>query len=216
MRIKGESVKMAAKNKSIVDEWLTDDNLMLLEAWARDGYTESQIAECVGVYPSTINYWKKNYKPIRDALKTGKEIIDYKVENALLKAALGFKTTDIKVTIGRQVKDGKIYNLTKETIIKEVPPNVTACAMWLNNRKPDKWKRNRDKIVELEEDNTIQITVIRGNKEDEEGNINQSVKLQKNTKNIPDNESVKNQPLKKDNSLKFNDRDYWPDDWKED
>ena len=40
---------------------------------------------------------KKQYPDIDKALKAGREIIDYKVENALLKSALGYKTKEVSL-----------------------------------------------------------------------------------------------------------------------
>ena len=205
---------MAVDRKAgIVDEWLEDDKLMLIEAWARDGCTESDIADKIGIYPSTLNGWKKRYQPIRDALKNGKEIIDYKVENALLKAALGYQTKEIKVTVGRQVKNGQTFMITKETTVKDIAPNVTACAMWLNNRRPDKWRRNRDKSIELEEeDDSIQITVVRGPKSNSEDvNVNQSVTLQKKQRSTQEQHTQN----ESNDTIKEDDVDYWPDDWED-
>ena len=205
---------MASARASIVDEWLEDDKLMLIECWARDGYTETEIAARIGISHSTLYYWKEHYEEIKKALTAGKEVVDYKVENALLKAALGYQTKEIKVVIGKQIKNGQVFQITKETTIKEVSPNVTACAMWLNNRRPDKWKRNRDKSIELEnEDDSIQITVVRGPKKENEGeSVNQSVTLQKKQESIPENE----EQMAKQAAIKdVNDKDYWPDDWED-
>lgn len=205
---------MASERASIVDKWLEDDKLMLIECWARD-YTKKEIAERIGVAPSTLKAWEDRYEPIRNALASGKEIVDYKVENALLKKALGFTTKEIKVTLGKQVKDGKIFQITKEVTTKEIAPDTTACAMWLNNRRPDKWKRNRDKSIELEEeDSSIQITVVRGPKSEEQNdNVNQSITLskkQESTSKVAD-KNEKAVAIKGSNT----DKDYWPDDWED-
>lgn len=168
---------------SYVDEWLEDDKLMLLEAWSRDGYTRVQMAEMIGVRPATLSEWASKYEEIAKALKAGREVVDYKVENALLKSALGFTTKEIKVTIGKQIKNGQVIDIMKETTTKEIAPNVTACMAWLNNRRPDKWKRNRDRVIELEEeDNDLQITVVRGpktNKNEDLQNVNTEVVFNK-------------------------------------
>ena len=65
-----------------------DENLILIQGWARDGLTEEQIAHNMGISRSTLNEWKKKDSDISDTLKKGKEISDYEVENALLKKAL--------------------------------------------------------------------------------------------------------------------------------
>ena len=72
--------------------WLTDEGLLLLEGWARDGLTEAQIAHNMGVGYSTLGEWKNRFPEIVEALKKGKEVVDYEVENALLKKALGGDT----------------------------------------------------------------------------------------------------------------------------
>lgn len=203
---------MAQQRASIVDEWLDDDKLMLLEAWARD-YTKKEIAERIGVTPSTLNYWENHYEPIKTALKKGAEIVDYQVENALLKSALGYTTKEIKVVVGKQVKAGQTFQITKETTIREVAPNVTAALAWLNNRRPDRWRRNRDKTIELEEeDNNVQITIVRGPKrEDENDNVNQEVVLQKKQESTPKAPTK----VEKGHTQKEDDKDYWPDDWED-
>lgn len=73
--------------------WLTEDGLTLLEGWARDGLTDEQISNNMGVAYSTLRLWKEKYSAILAALKKGKEVIDYEVENALLNKALGGDTT---------------------------------------------------------------------------------------------------------------------------
>ena len=96
----------------------------------------ADIAERMGINESTIKLWKDKYPEFAKAINTGKEIVDYKVENALLKSALGYKTKEVKTIInGKPDKDGN-RTVRIETTEKEYAPNVTAIAMWLNNRKP--------------------------------------------------------------------------------
>lgn len=172
---------MGVKNKSDVDYWLTDDGLLLLECWSRDGMKLKDIAANMDISSSKLSQWRNQYEEIDEALRSGKEVVDYRVENALLKCALGFETQEITVTIGKQQKGGKWFTITKETKIKEFAPNVTACLAWLNNRKPDIWKRNRDNVVEVDdEDNDIKITIVRGKENDLEDNVNEEVTLNSN------------------------------------
>jgi hypothetical protein len=67
--------------------WRTADGLTLLQGWARDGLTDAQIAHNCGIRVCTLYDWKNKYPEISDALKKGKEIVDFEVENALLKRA---------------------------------------------------------------------------------------------------------------------------------
>ena len=73
--------------------WLTEDGLVLLEGWARDGLTDETIADKCGISTSTLYDWKKKHLEISEALKKGKEIVDFEVENALLNEALSGNVT---------------------------------------------------------------------------------------------------------------------------
>ena len=122
---------MAKQRDSKVDFWLTEDGLMLIRSWSRDTFSKSEIAERMGINISTLVKWQEKYEEIDEAIRTSRELVDYSVECALLKAALGYKTKEIKVTVGKVTKNGETYELLKETTVREVPPNVNAAMFWL-------------------------------------------------------------------------------------
>jgi len=130
--------------KGKYEYWLTPEGLLLIEAWARDGLTDEQIAHNMGVAYSTLRTWRDKYSALSAALKRGKEVVDIQVENALLKRALGYEYKEVK-TEEYQGKDGPVKNVT--TTIKEVVPDTTAQIFWLKNRKPDAWRDKQN--VEL-------------------------------------------------------------------
>lgn len=76
-----------------IEEWLEKDKLILLEGWARDGLTKQQIAHNIGIGRTTLYEWEQKEPNIADTLKRGREVVDYEVENALLKSALEGNTT---------------------------------------------------------------------------------------------------------------------------
>lgn len=76
-----------------IDEWLEPDKLILLEGWARDGLTYEQISNNMGIDTSTLWDWRKKDANISNALKKGREVVDFEVENALLKNALSGNVT---------------------------------------------------------------------------------------------------------------------------
>lgn len=226
------------KNECIATEWLEEDNLMLLECWARDGYTFQDIANRIGISISTLRTWRSKYPEIDNALKKGREIIDYKVENALLKSALGYKTKEVKVTT--TIRQGKVVETVKEVTDKEQAPNVSAIQCWLYNRLPDKWKKNRDNLIGLgDEDTKIQVTVTRASTgqstkaqqdktaEDKEwqDEINQSIEIRGMTeeeaaavakqKAQTTEQSTSNMATKVEFEANDEDLDYWPDDWED-
>ncbi|MBM6875783.1 HNH endonuclease [Fusobacterium mortiferum] len=71
------------------------DKLILVEGWARNGLTDEQIAKNLGISTDTFYRYKKEYSDFSESLKKGKEIIDFEVENALLKRALGYTYEEI-------------------------------------------------------------------------------------------------------------------------
>lgn len=143
------------------DKWLTDDGLFLIECWARDGYTNEEIYKRMGISMVTFRNWRIKYPEIEKALSKGKEVVDYMVENALLKNALGFTTKETKTYISAPDKYGNRRTRT-ETLVKENAPDTIAAIMWLNNRKPDMWKRNRDQFQELTPDGSnITVNIIK-------------------------------------------------------
>ena len=120
--------------KGKYEKWLEPESLILLEGWARDGLTDEQIANNMGVRRETLYDWKKKHPNISNALKKGKEVVDIQVENALLKRALGYEYTEEKVEISE--KDGRKVTQT----VKHVAPDTTAQIFWLKNRRPEKWR----------------------------------------------------------------------------
>lgn len=126
-----------------VKEWLTEEGLAKLEGWARNGLTEEQIASNCGVTRLSLYNWRKKYPEIQNALRKGKEVIDLQVENALLKAAMGYDYVEEYVD----------SNGVKRANKKHMPPNVLALIFWLKNRKPEQWRDRRD-------DNVIDVTPV--------------------------------------------------------
>ena len=125
-----------------INDWLENDKLILLEGWAKSGLTDEQIAKNIGINRTTLYDWKKKETNIADALKKGKEVIDFEVENALLKKALGYTIT---IKEEKLDKDGCVHTLEKDI---HIPPDTTAQIFWLKNRKPNNWKDR----VETDED----------------------------------------------------------------
>ena len=121
---------MTNKNLS---EWITPDSLVLLESWAREGLTDEDIAEKIGITVRTFYRWQKYTvtnangeitQPIKEALKKGKELPDAKVEQSLLNKALS--------------------------------GDVTAMKKKKKNRRPDKW-RDKPEALSGEEREPVRI-----------------------------------------------------------
>ena len=123
-------------------EWITEEGLIKIEGWARDGLTDEQIAHNMGIHPSTLYDWKKKHPDISEALKKGKEVVDRQVENALLKRALGYEYEEVKQI--REKDDHGKDRVRIEKTVRQVIPDTTAQIFWLKNRKPDIWRGKLD------------------------------------------------------------------------
>ena len=114
--------------------------------------------------------------------------------------------------------------------------------MWLTNRLPDKWKRNRDQIIDIDDEETsIQVTVTRAkdydgvkhqpkprNAEDSDDEIDEEWQDEVNTsiemsRRAPEGETKKYKnkspediKRKKNPSSQESSLDEWPDDWEDD
>lgn len=154
--------------KGQYQEWLTPENLIRLEGWARDGLTDADIARNMGINVSTLYEWKNKHTEINDALKNGKEVVDRIVENALYKKAIGIhekvkKPIKVRQVLyspeGRKMAEKEVIEYAEEDIF--IPPDTTAAIFWLKNRKPDQWrdKRQVEEHIEFESDGFIEAVM---------------------------------------------------------
>ncbi len=146
--------------------------LVLVEGWARDGLTNEQIATNLGVGKTTFYKMLNEHSELSELLKKGKEIVDYEVENALLKRALGYEYDESTYEVKYDEKQEKYVEVLTKRVTKQVSPdttaqikrgkeivdyevenallknaldgNVTAQIYWLNNRKPKQWRNKQD------------------------------------------------------------------------
>lgn len=222
------------RNPSVVDRWLDEDGLMLIECWSRDGYTIEDIANKIGVNKKTLYDWRSQYPEIEEALRNGREIVDYKVENALLKSALGYQKKEVKVTT--VMRYGKVVETTKEVTETEQAPNVNAIQTWLYNRCKDKWCNMNAKSNMLEdmvEDDSIEVIVRRASKDENDKDDDESIeekdivlrkRSEKETEEIKKKKKAEEKAAKKKEKQHTeiieddddSELDEWPEDWEDD
>lgn len=130
------------RSRGKYEYWLTDEGLIKIEGWAKDGLTDKQIAHNVGVAERTFTEWKRRFDTLTAVLKRGKEVVDREVENALLKRALGYEYEETK-TVVEITPDGDKKQRVEKTK-KLVVPDTTAQIFWLKNRKPAEWRDRRE------------------------------------------------------------------------
>lgn len=124
---------MARKSKY---ETNVKPELFKIKMWARNGLSDEQIAKNLNISLSTYYDYKNKFSEFSEALRDGKEISDYEVENALYKKATGHQ---IKETVITKNTEGE--TVTVKEIIKEISPDINAIMFWLRNRQPDIWRK---------------------------------------------------------------------------
>lgn len=148
-----------AMAKGKYQEWITDEGLLKIEGWARDGLTDKQIAYNIGVTEQTLNNWKNKYPSLFESLKRGKEVVDRQVENALLKRALGgFSIEEVTKERVTHPETGEPSFVVTKKVSKEVLPDTTAQIFWLKNRKPTEWRdlKQIDGNVNVKQENPFE------------------------------------------------------------
>lgn len=138
----------------LIDEWITEDNLLRVQGWARDGLTMDQIAKNMGITKPTLYKWQDKSVDLVNALKVNRDIADREVENALFKNAIGFTYTEQQLT-----DDGMVVEVEKYS-----KPNTTAQIFWLKNRKPEQWRDKQN----IEHDGSINQNIDLSNISDKD------------------------------------------------
>lgn len=90
---KQDKTKKQKKSRTSWKQWYSPENLELVEGWARDGLSDEQIAKNIGISVPTLYNWKKTHLEFLKSFKKGKQVVNVELENALLKKAIGAKTT---------------------------------------------------------------------------------------------------------------------------
>ena len=143
-------------------EWLEPVGLLKIEAWARDGLINEQIAHNIGIRRETLSEWAKKYPNISNALKRGKEVPDIEVENSLYKRAVGYNYTETTKELKLNPSTGKFEMMITKEVTKHVVPDTTAEIFWLKNRKPDVWKDKQEVQTQFDTSKFESIAKIAG------------------------------------------------------
>lgn len=136
-------------------KWIEPEGLIKITGWARDGLTDENIAHNMGIAICTLYAWCKDHPDISKALKSGKEVVDRIVENALYKNAIGYEydETTIEKDMDGNVRSNKVVH-------KVMKPDTTAQIFWLKNRKPQEWRDKRETEISGKDGGAINVQNI--------------------------------------------------------
>ena len=141
-----------------VEFWLTQAGLALISGWRQGGMSIKQIAAEIGITYRCLHNWAQQYDEIFKAVEFGVQEVQYQVEDALTRAAIGGKAHETKITT--LMKNGQVIEQLKEQFVKEVQPDVRAIKLYLTNRAPSKWQQDKlSMLVDDDEGSNIQVVV---------------------------------------------------------
>lgn len=146
---------------TLYKEWLTEEKLEVLKGWARNGLTNEEIAENIGISRQTFQKWLKKYPKIAEAVRQSKEEADLRVENATFRRALGYTAKIQKFIKVKKVEyeNGKRIAETEELVPVEeevhVPADVKAQIFWLQHRKTEAWGKAAEETGNPEGENPV-------------------------------------------------------------
>lgn len=98
------------------------------------GATDVEVADFFGIAVSTLYKWKHDFPEFSEALKSGKESADDRVERSLYHRAIGYSFDALKIAVNSQ------GDVTKVPYREHLPPDTTAGIFWLKNRRKDQWR----------------------------------------------------------------------------
>lgn len=143
---------MAKAGAKIKFDFTDKHNLLRIEEWAFDGATDKQIAENIGYHEKYFCELKARNSGLSDALTRGRAPLDRIVETSLYKKATGFTMKEqrpFKVKEEYYDEEGRRCVNEKVEVIEidaYYPPDVNAQAIWLRNRKVEKWNKEVTKV----------------------------------------------------------------------
>ena len=101
------------------------------------GATDEDLADFFEVGIRTIANWKAEHSEFLQALKSGKDSADDRVERSLYQRAVGYSYDAIHFS--------SFQGAVTETLYRaHVPPDVTAQIFWLKNRRRDEWRDKQE------------------------------------------------------------------------
>ena len=129
---------MPAGRKPLWDEWITEDGLLVIKGWARDGLTDQDIAKNMGIGYSTFSEWKVKFTEITEALKKGRRPIIVEVEDTFLEKKLTGYFIDEEISEVTKHPNGTKTEHRKK-MRRWIPPDTTAMIFYFKCKKPKQY-----------------------------------------------------------------------------
>lgn len=112
--------------------------------------TERQIAERLGINPSTFQKYKNEHEELRQALMNGKEALIEDLKMTMKKKAKGFRYTEKKTEVLTDA-DGNVTSIKETTFERYAPPDTGAMHLLLKNLD-ETWRNDDAETMKLKKD----------------------------------------------------------------
>lgn len=102
------------------------------------GATDDEIADFFNVHRATVYRWKLDHSEFCDAVKSGKQFADERVERSLYQKAVGYDYTEeqaVKLKVEQHKEAIEVVEVRKHA-----PAETAAAFIWLKNRRGDEWR----------------------------------------------------------------------------
>ena len=125
---------MPAGRKPMWDEWISEDGLLVIKGWARDGLTNQDIAKNIGVSHTTFCDWENRFPEIVEALKKGRKPVVVTVEDTFFEKKLSGYFVDEEIVEVTEHPD-KTKTTHRKKMKRWIPPDTTAMIFYLKCKK---------------------------------------------------------------------------------
>lgn len=136
-----------------VKDWEKADKLILLRGWKRNGLTNKQIAENIGISERTFYLWMKKSKVISQTMLLGKQHAKFIVENALFEKARNGNTTAMIFWLKNNWRDK--YSDTIKT-----PEELAQIKEQIEILKIDKARKQKELDILQQNSGNIEINIV--------------------------------------------------------
>jgi hypothetical protein len=123
-----------------------------VQGWKRNGLTDEEIDDRMGIGARTLYEWINRFPQIQQNLKIGKEDADLAVENALFKSACGYDYEEVTEELKWDHKTKSFVMMVTKRQKKHMPASQTAQIFWLKNRRAENWRDKVDNSKPLNEE----------------------------------------------------------------
>lgn len=118
--------------------WVEGEGLLKIKKWLEDGLHDKQVAQNMGINPSTLAQWRKKYDALGFVYKQARKVACQELVNAAFKSALGYHVTEDAIDRNGNIVEVKRY----------IAPMSQTQQFLLKNWLPEEYKDKRDMTIE--------------------------------------------------------------------